>query len=93
MNIVKKPIKPRKEYVDIDGVKAIFTVVKEHMNMDKKDLLMMIKENTKSIKDVENNLEYIRKNLERHYYTKREIDSLLPIAITIEEVEQIYKEN
>lgn len=71
------------EYLDIGGVKLVFRILKDKMKLSKEELLSEIESNTKKIDDLKN-------DLTNNYYTKVEVDALLPEELTEKEVDSAF---
>ena len=75
-----------KAYLDINGVSFIFNVMKDKLSLSKTELLDEIQKNTQRIENLESRLEY-------NYYTKHEVDNLLPTHLTRGEVVNCFHES
>lgn len=76
-----------KEYVDIKGVRLIFKILKDKIDLSKKELMDEMRKNagvcSRKIRELE-------KNLNENYYTKTEIDTMMPEGIPERTIERIY---
>lgn len=76
-----------KEYVDIKGVRLIFKIMKDKLNLTKKELMEEMRKNAgicdKKIKDLEN-------KLNDNYYTKTEINDMMPDRLTEKQIQRAY---
>lgn len=78
------------EYLDINGVKVIFDIIKDKLNLTKDELLKEISFNQKKLdlmNDKVNNLKHL---LDDEYYNKWEIENLLPNNIEKELIQEAY---
>ena len=79
-----------KEYLDIDGVKVVFKILKSKLDLSREELMSEIERRSKRL---ERKIDKLEVNLGDNYYTKKEVDSLLPDRLTEEEVDSAYEEN
>lgn len=88
-----------KKYLDINGVEIVFEVMKEKLDLTKEELFNELKKNATSYytknevdEKVSDLLEKIKENraLLDNYYTKYEIDGMLPNEIAVEDIIDAY---
>lgn len=77
-----------KEYVDIKGVRLIFKILKDKIDLSKKELMDEMRKNagvcSRKIREIE-------KNLNENYYTKVEIDGMMPDRLTERQIIRAYE--
>ena len=77
------------EYLDIGGVKVVFNILKDKIKLSKEELLSEIENNTKGINK---RIDDLKEDLTNNYYTKTEVDSLLPDNLSREEINTAYEQ-
>lgn len=76
-----------KEYLDINGVRLMFKILKDKMDLSKEELLGEMKKNNRRL---EKKIFEISDNLNENYYTKIEIDGMMPDRMSERQIQRAY---
>ena len=68
-------------YLDINGVRLVFNIMKDHLYLQKDELLKRINDNTCKIEKLRNKINDIEDELHDNYFTKSQIIKMQPDAI------------
>lgn len=91
-----------KRYLDINGVRVVFELLKEKLSLTKEELYNELKKNIsdnfyqkteidEKILNIYEDLGEYEKKFD-NYYTKQEVDGMLPEELSIENVNSAYNE-